>query len=163
MQTLHQESETRPRAERTIGHGTVPSHPILRGLSADQSADQALAYAKEVQVLRQRVAALELELAASKVASSEAVAPASEFEAPTSPAVSAATLDTTVRASGDAATSAVEPDDAAEPVAPHGDPGFAEAWSNEKDHSSFEERIAERAFFRATTVDEESRSWLLSD
>lgn len=45
----------------------------------------------------------------------------------------------------------------AEPVS---NPGFAEAWSQEPD-ATFAERVAEKAFFQATSIDEESRSWLL--
>lgn len=39
-------------------------------------------------------------------------------------------------------------------------PGFAEAWGQDPD-ATFAEKVAEKAFFQASTVDEESRSWLL--
>lgn len=48
----------------------------------------------------------------------------------------------------------------APPAAPESNPGFAEAWSKEPE-ATFAEQVAEKAFFNATSVDEESRSWLL--
>lgn len=39
-------------------------------------------------------------------------------------------------------------------------PGFAEAWGQEPD-ATFAEKVAEKAFFQATSIDEQSRSWLL--
>ena len=38
--------------------------------------------------------------------------------------------------------------------------GFAEAWNEEPD-ASFAEQVADKAFFEATSIDEQSRSWLL--
>lgn len=39
--------------------------------------------------------------------------------------------------------------------------GFAQAWTAQDTGVSFEERVAEKAFFQASTIDDESRSWLL--
>lgn len=183
MQTLQQELDP---AEHP-----VHSHPVLRELMADP----VTAYAEEVRVLRQRVAMLESELAATKAAQLEpsSTAPAlasievaaaanaqakatSEFTECSTPAVvsvdfapAAAQRD----ANAQAAASCTEPPaqhpvseqetDAAPSTEPVPNPGFAQAWTAEDAHASFEERIAERAFFQATTVDEESRSWLLTD
>lgn len=176
MQTLHQDPQTRPRV-----HGAVDAidHRAVRGVVADQT----IAYAEEVRMLRQRVAALELELAASKVASaangSGNPGQGSEFEPPTAPAVTAVVPGAPANAVATEPAERHSPDHAAAndaevgaadsppvdcpPVDTLPDAGFAKAWSSEDETSSFEERIAERAFFQATTVDQESRSWLLSN
>lgn len=44
--------------------------------------------------------------------------------------------------------------------APVSNPGFAQAWSEEPD-ATFAEQVAEKAFFQATSIDEQSRNWLL--
>ncbi len=173
MQTLQQELDQSP-------HGlTIDDHPVLRGLVADQAA----AYAEEVRALRQRVALLEAELAATKAASGvetpvvRAVPPStstdlaspcptnaptsSEFTEQSAPAVVAAASVTPRR---QAARVAAEEDapPRSESLEPASQPGFAQAWTAEDDAATFEERVAERAFFRDDTVDEESRSWLLA-
>lgn len=165
MQTLHQKLDS---PEQGL---TASDHPVLQGLMADP----ATAYAEEVRVLRQRVALLEAELAATRVAVVEPtrvrqlppltsidfapappVAPRSEFVDQVTPAVTAA--------SGSAAPASSEAAPSPAPVhsAPVSDPGFADAWTAEEADSTFEERVAERAFFQASTIDEESRSWLLA-
>ncbi len=162
MHTIHQGLEQPRRDHR------VEAHPALRGFVEDQ----AIAYAEEVRVLRQRVAMLESELAAAKLAQTHAAAttassstaidfarrptPASvcgsEFTEQTTPAVV-----TVVSANAPAVHAPVPA--AAEEAS---EPGFARAWSAEDPVASFEERVAERAFFQASTIDEESRSWLLA-
>lgn len=168
MQTLQQELDP-------AQHGlTASDHPVLRGLMADP----ATAYAEEVRVLRQRVALLEAELAATKVAAGASAltsvdaAPArvlehrSVFVEQSAPAVSAVLPAT--------ASPPVEPAPTEHTTPPASTPGtavdatladaaFAQAWIAEDEVASFEERVAERAFFQASSVDEESRSWLLAD
>ena len=166
MQTLQQELEPTQHGLNTTGH------PVFR----EMMADPVVAYAEEVRSLRQRVALLESELAATKATATPVrptppltsidFAPAhaperrvSEFTQPVTPAVMA--VQPVNRPAPAAEPAAV----AAEPL--HGDtetveqPGFAQAWTAESATASFEERVAEKAFFQASTVDEESRSWLL--
>jgi hypothetical protein len=171
MQTLQQELDQSQ-------HGlATDDHPVLRGLVADQAA----AYAEEVRALRQRVALLEAELAATKAASGaetpvvRAVPPrtstdlsspcptnapsSSEFTEQSAPAVVAAT---TLHRRQAARVCAEDAPSGSEPLEPASQLGFAQAWTAEDHVATFEERVAERAFFRADTVDEESRSWLLA-
>lgn len=166
MQTLHEELDS-PEQDLTDS-----DHPVLQGLMADP----AVAYAEEVRVLRQRVAMLEAELAATKVAVTEPararqLPPITSIDfAPVKPeATPSEFVDHAAPAVTAASNSVAATPEAAEPVqgapvhsAPVSDPGFAEAWSAEEAASTFEERVAERAFFQASTIDEESRSWLLA-
>jgi len=172
MQPLHHEIDPAP------SELTPYDHPVLQGLAADQAA----AYAEEVQLLRQRVAVLEAALAAAKATPgteptvadargvSMAPAPAiftSEFSEPVAPAVVA------YSPAPDQPASSAAPVGSAvtvEPVANDvngsddvvmADQAFANAWSDGTD-SSFEERIAQKAFFQVGSVDEESRKWLLT-
>ena len=146
MQTLHQELDLAPQRV------TTQSRAVLR----DVNADPVAAYADEVRALRQRVATLESELAATKAAQFAQAQPASVFTEASTPAVVA--VSPSVQAvQNEVAAERVE----AKPVASN--PGFAQAWQAEEGDASFEERIAERAFFQASTVDEESRTWLLAD
>ena len=155
-------------------HGlTANDHPASRALMADP----AVAAAEEIRSLRQRVALLEAELAATKTAAANAatqrtppltsagVAPirterrVSEFSQPAAPAVMAVQPASSL-ATPDAVAATPKAADS-EPVEPAPHPGFAQAWTAENNTASFEERVAEKAFFQDTTVDEESRSWLL--
>lgn len=172
MQTLQQELDQSQ-------HGlTTEDHPVLRGLVADQAA----AYAGEVRALRQRVALLEAELAATKAASgvetpvvravpartsTDFASPcptnaptSSEFTEQSAPAVVAAA--TTVPRRQATRVAAEDAPSGSEPLEPAPRPGFAQAWTAEDHTATFAERVAERAFFRADTVDEVSRSWLLA-
>lgn len=172
MQTLHQELELSPDIQR------LEPHPSLRGLIADQ----ATAYAEEVRVLRQRVASLESALAAATVVHAVPATPThaqppltaidlapgtdqvamqrSEFVEQTTPAVAAITPSTQPQPPMQApVTEPAIPTDAVLEPAPT--PGFAQAWTADAATASFEERVAERAFFQASTVDQESRTWLL--
>ncbi len=164
---------------------TSATHPVLRELMADP----VTAYAEEVRILRQRVALLEAELAATKAAqAAEAQATPvttpvttfddaavtnpsiaqSEFTECVTPAVFAIDLSQPAAAPSQTQGEATQ-DGETEPVAetaevePVPNPGFAQAWIAEEADASFEERVAERAFFQTTTVDEESRTWLLAE
>jgi hypothetical protein len=153
-------------------------HPSLQGAAATQ----AEAHASELRGLRQRVAELEAELAAAQAAAqvrAEAAASLratpevsdSLFVESTAPAVAAVRPHPVAETAPQTASQPVaEPsavglatDTATESTEDQwvSDPGFAEAWSAEGEVVSFEERIAERAFFQAATVDEESRTWLI--
>jgi hypothetical protein len=164
MQTLQQELEP-------LRHGlTATDHPVLRGLSASPT----IAYAEEVLVLRQGVALLEAELAATKAAASapgqtpleRSMGTRSEFVEQLVPAVSAASsLAASPRRqqTGPQQTAPPVPTPNASLDASEARPGFAHARSTEDEAASFEERVAERAFLHASTVDAESRSWLLAE
>jgi len=141
-------------------------HPVLRGLMADQRA----AHAEEVRLLRQRVAVLESALTAatasqvvppSKVSTQAApvrrLAPVSVFSAPVTPAVVAVAPASEHNDSVSQVPAASE-----EAVRAMPDQGFAAAWSDDESSNSFEERIAEKAFFQVGVVDESSRNWLLT-
>lgn len=141
MQTLHGELDPTTDAPSAEIDPSADIDPTQRGLMADR----APAHAHEVRALRQRVAELESELAAIKAATQAVVA------ADPSPHCAVETGDTEPSASRAPGTSVPAPD-----------PGFAQAWSADTRPASFEERVAERAFFRSTTVDEESRTWLLA-
>ncbi len=162
MQTLQQEID--PTPQRLRGN----DHPVFR----EMMADPAVAYAEEVRSLRQRVSLLEAELAATKASTVPPTRQAppltsidfapkpkpepvvSEFTASVTPAVMA------VQPAASAAV--VDRTPASTPAAePTPEPGFAQAWTADAEATSFEERVAEKAFFQASTVDEESRSWLL--
>ncbi|MFT5268726.1 MAG: hypothetical protein ACI88C_002167 [Acidimicrobiales bacterium] len=143
--------------------------------------DSAVAYGEEVRTLRRRVALLEAELAASKAsAGDERPAPpvtpfdlapvrrsersVSEFTEALTPAVMAVAPATqhepctAETATHQTALATVVPTELA---APESNPGFAQAWRAQDTGASFEERVAEKAFFQASTIDDESRSWLL--
>ena len=148
--------------------------------------DSAVAYGEEVRTLRERVALLEAELAAFKAsAGDERPAPpvtsfdlapvrrpersVSEFTEALTPAVMAVapatqhepcTAETATHqtATDHTALATVVPTELA---APESNPGFAQAWRAQDTGASFEERVAEKAFFQASTIDDESRSWLL--
>jgi|GEM_PF-2209118 len=149
---LHQETET--------SNDPAASDGVAR-LSGISSATQARAHAQEVRLLRQRVAVLEQALDAAKaqaagttaMAGTEPIAQptAGEFAGPVAPAVVAA--DT-------APVTDLPPEDSNLDVVP--DQGFVEAWT-ETEESSFEERIAQKAFFQVGSVDETSREWLLAN
>lgn len=134
MQTLHQELDQ-------------TTHEVM--------ADSTSLYVDEVRALRQRVAVLEAELAATKATHGserpERIAPSliSTDLAPEAESVTSEFCESAIPAVQPAVV-------AAEPEA-----GFAQAWTEEAETSSFEERIAAKAFFQASTVDEGSRSWLL--
>lgn len=167
MQTLQHELEPTQTAQRGLN---AADHPVFRQMMADP----AVAYAEEVRSLRQRVALLEAELAATKATSAPAAQlsqrtadqahnhlgdePVSEFTASVAPAVVAITPSPKTGGESSPATSAKTPSGESATVS---DPGFAQAWGAETTETSFEERVAEKAFFQASTVDEESRSWLL--
>jgi len=144
MQTLQQELETTPQ-----------------GRSAkERSAD---AYADEVRALRERVAELEAELAATKAAQTGdhlVATPLTSIDFVPVPTPEFGDSEFT-----ESSAPAVQPAGSGEPTpsATGAQPGFAQAWTAEADASSFEERVAAKAFFQASTVDEESRSWLLDD
>ncbi len=85
-------------------------------------------------------------------------APATEPAAPAPAMTEAPVHADAIVATSTVATSAV----AVDAVVPDPTPGFAQAWSAEEPTASFEERVAERAFFHASTDDQESRTWLLA-
>ncbi len=173
MKTLQQELD--PAQHGLIGNG----HPAFR----EMMADPAVAYAEEVRTLRQRVALLEAELAASKASAVRPVRPTppltsidfapahrtersvSEFTEALTPAVMAVASATrhaplTAKTSTcQTATSASAASTGSTEQVPN--PGFAQAWTAQNTGASFEERVAEKAFFQASTIDDESRSWLL--
>ena len=149
-------------------------HPSLQGVAATQ----AEAHASELRGLRQRVAELEAELAAAQAAAqvqveadaslrATPVVSDSLFVESTAPAVAAVRPHPVAESASQPATEpspvGLVADTATESAEDQwvSDPGFAEAWSAEGEVVSFEERIAERAFFQAATVDEESRTWLI--
>jgi len=146
-------------------------HPSLQDMHGSQAAPPETTYGTEVQQLRQRVADLEAELAATRAAVTAAKTPAapepvvveSIFVEVTTPAVVAATPAPPAVASETPAEAFEAPVPAERPMhAVQSNPGFADAWTNESEVVSFEERLAERAFFETTSVDQESRSWLLN-
>jgi len=171
MQTLQQELD--PSQHRLIENG----QPALREMMADSAVD----YGEEVRTLRQRVALLEAELAAVKAAAVDArpalpvtsfdFAPArrpehsvSEFTEALTPAVMAVAPGTQpVPSTAETAThqTALATAVPTELAAPEPNPGFAQAWRAQDTGASFEERVAEKAFFQASTIDDESRRWLL--
>jgi len=172
MQTLQQEFD---RSQHGL---TTDDHPVLRELAADQAS----VYAGEVRALRQRVALLEAELAATKAASGvetqvvraapqqtspDLASPCptnaptlSEFTEPSKPAVVVVTPRTLREPA--ARVSTHETAAGFEAVDSEPRPGFAQAWSAQDHEASFAERVAEKAFFQACAIDEESRSWLLA-
>ena len=144
MQTLKQERDSAPQAPTS-------HEQLVRGILASQAAT----HAEEVRLLRRRVAVLESALASKAPsqpgpktgAKCQDVATAnSEFSTPLAPAVVAA------------ATKPV-PTPESTPVP---DPAFALAWS-QGEATSFEERVAEKAFFQSDTIDEPARKWLLKN
>lgn len=162
MQTLHQEIDPSPQGL------TTNDHPVLQGLVADSEES----YADEVRLLRERVVALEAALAAAKAARANGATAVREAPpltsidfAPPCPTTQPAEPDTpseftrpvTPAVVSIAAPAPAEPE--AAPISPGG-AHFAEAW-DEGEGTTFEERVAEKAFFEASSIDQQSRNWLL--
>jgi|GEM_PF-2482340 len=124
-------------------------------------ADQIQAYVDEVRKLRRRVAHLEAELAVAKNVTSQAATAPGLTTTPSATTEPNPTGEQTVAADADLAMSSSEPAETTA-SAPVSNPGFAEAW-DQSSMATEEELEAEEAFFSATSIDEQSRSWLLDD
>ena len=151
MQTLQHELDTAPT-------GPVPDVPALRRIVADQAA----AHAEEVRLLRQRVAVLEDALAAATAGRTGAAA--SSLSSDRSAGRSVARKFDHAGAPAVVAVVAPQPAGASKvtPTNDSPDQGFAQAW-REIEEISFEERVAEKAFFQASSIDQPSRKWLLDN
>lgn len=179
MHALQNESTTSdnahaPCCDAAFEQPVAVDHPVLQRLMADQAA----AFTDEVRSLRNRVAELEAELAAARAALATSSAPTtntvaatafagelqSEFSDQQAPAVVAVPTEGTGADDALVQPSVTHKSHAAGQVDLVPDPGFAQAWdSDQAETASFEERLAERAFFEATAVDQDSRSWLLAE
>jgi len=148
MHTVESGTNASQHPGRQVRHA-VSNHPVVSGLDPAQAA----MYTSEVRALRARIEELEHELEQTRAANNQLVAQAA-LAAQIAPAT------TLQPATNSEFAGPTEP-----AVAPATNPGFAQAWDQEsgEDDATFEARFAEKAFFEATSVDEESRSWLLDN
>ena len=150
MTALQQGSDQSPQGLTSTARPVAPA----------QAAQRAAAHVAEVSALRLRVAQLEAELAALKA--SQPQSPTTALTPPCRPTI--AETPPAAEHSNQSKTQS-EFEQSNEPaVVPVSNPGFAEAWAREtkaEEETSFEAKVAERAFFEASAVDERSRNWLL--
>ena len=141
-----------------LQQGTDQSPQGLTSADPVASAPEALRaspHVAEVNALRLRVAQLEAELAAIRTPRATPRPPVPTTSAPEVAETTPPRRPLEVVAEDESATT---------PAAPVPNPGFAQAWEAETeidDDVTFAEKLADRAFFDGTTVDERSRNWLL--